>query len=218
MKIVVNKDLSCEIKADGMEMKVALKGTLVKDDTVKVEIPKSVKVLTTEEYMSMIMGSENKGITVLLDGDIIDFDVAPVIENSRTLVPFRALLEKLGAEVKWDEATKTVIAKKEGKEIILVIGSDVAKVDGKEVKLDVVPKIVEGRTLIPLRFFSETFGCEVEYDKVGEAAFISIMSPEYKAELEKDMEESEKSTKEEKTDNKKKTEEIKEDKKAEVNK
>lgn len=39
----------------------------------------------------------------------IPFDVAPFIYNDRTLVPVRVVSETLGADVKWDSSTNTVI-------------------------------------------------------------------------------------------------------------
>jgi hypothetical protein len=39
-----------------------------------------------------------------------------------------------------------------------------AKVDGKDVKLDVAPIIKDGRTFVPIRFISEAFGADVKWD------------------------------------------------------
>ena len=47
--------------------------------------------------------------TVMYKNDIpITIDVPAVIENSRTLVPARAISEAFGAQVSWDEASRTV--------------------------------------------------------------------------------------------------------------
>lgn len=43
-----------------------------------------------------------------VDGKTVIMDVAPKIENQRTLVPLRFISEALGAEVGWDDKTKTV--------------------------------------------------------------------------------------------------------------
>ena len=53
-------------------------------------------------------------ITVTVDGSKIQFDQSPIIENGRTLVPLRAIFEKLNAIVEWDDATQTVYAKRHG--------------------------------------------------------------------------------------------------------
>ncbi|MBY6277694.1 copper amine oxidase N-terminal domain-containing protein [Symbiobacterium thermophilum] len=48
--------------------------------------------------------------------------------------------------------------------IVLHIGSPVAFVDGRQVDLDVPPQIVDGRTLVPLRFVAEAFGRRVDWE------------------------------------------------------
>ena len=47
-------------------------------------------------------------INVTIDGTAQSYDVMPVIENGRTLVPMRAIFESLGAVVSWDDETKTI--------------------------------------------------------------------------------------------------------------
>lgn len=104
------------------------------------------------------------GISVFMDGKRIYYDVPPRLEKGRTLVPLRALLEGLGAQVDWEEKTQTVIAMKDGLSVRLPIGSKKALVSGDEIELD-VPAIVEkGRTLVPLRFIGEIFGAQVDWD------------------------------------------------------
>lgn len=103
-------------------------------------------------------------IRARLDGRELDLTVAPIIENSRTLFPMRGLLEALGASVNWDPATRTVMSTLNGTTIVAQIGNTQASVNGKVVTLDVPPRIVEDRTLVPLRFFVENFGMSVSWE------------------------------------------------------
>ena len=105
-------------------------------------------------------------ISVLYDGKRIAFDQLPVIENGRTLVPLRAIFEKIGATVEWDGDTQTVIAKstENGTIIRLTIDSTTAMVNGVQVSLDVPAKIINGRTLVPVRFVSDCFGVGVDWN------------------------------------------------------
>lgn len=112
-------------------------------------------------------------IKVLLDGERIEFDVQPIIENDCTLVPIRAIAEKLGAEVEWKSPNVFMI--KEREIVMLSIGSKVMAIDVfAAVSLDTPPIIVNNRTLVPLRAISEAFGSDVQWD--GETRTVSIIS------------------------------------------
>lgn len=113
-------------------------------------------------------------IQAVLDGRELAFPISPVIENGRTLVPARRLLESLGAHVTWDEATRTVSATRADLTVRTAIDSTAAEVNGKAVTLEVAPRIAEGHTLIPLRFFVENLGLAVAWD--GETRTIHIDS------------------------------------------
>ena len=121
------------------------------------------------------MAQEEKAIQVFVDNIPVAFDVKPVIQDGRTLVPFRAIAEALGVQVEWDDASKTVTATDGEKVVALQIGSKTAYLSGTPVALDVAPVISGGRTIIPLRFFSEAFDCAVEWD--GDNRVVSVTSP-----------------------------------------
>jgi len=117
-----------------------------------------------------------RDITVELEGREIEFDVKPEIIDGRTMVPLRKIFEEIGAFVKWDEDTQTVSARKNSKTIMLSIGSDELQLDkGKTddegnpitetVALEVPAQIVSGRTLVPARAISESFGLDVDWDE-----------------------------------------------------
>lgn len=102
-------------------------------------------------------------VSVMYDGKRIGFDQLPVIENGRTLVPLRAIFEKIGASVEWDGETQTVTATKDDTTVSLTINSTTAKKNGQEIVLDVPAKIINGRTMVPVRFVSDCFGVGVEW-------------------------------------------------------
>lgn len=147
----------------------------VKDDKAKVSYPTSVKYYTQEDLMKSVAPNQGPMFLVTLNDDFVEFeDVQPIIKDNRTLVPFRAILEKAGAKVDWNQEDKKVTAELDGKKIEMTIGQKKIMVDGKEVELDVAPMIKEGRTLIPLRGMFENLGFEVEYEKVGQIHSIEI--------------------------------------------
>ncbi len=92
-------------------------------------------------------------------------DLAPFIQRNTTLIPFRTILEELGYSVQWDKKAKTITASNESTTIILKINSIYAEVNGDTRILTVAPKIVSGRTVVPLRFVSECSGALVSWDE-----------------------------------------------------
>lgn len=134
---------------------------------------------------SMITVSANDGITVNLDGEVLNFDVPPITQNGRTLVPMRTIFEKLGATVEWDNTTQTATATRDYLTVSITIGSTNMTCTygygvGTETEsfvLDVPAAILNGRTLIPLRAVSEAFGCTVGWD--GNDKTISIIDDNY---------------------------------------
>ena len=85
-------------------------------------------------------------------------DVAPVIRNSRTLVPVRFITEMLGGQVAWNETTKEVTLTIDGKEIKMTIGAVLEK-------YGVAPVIIDGRTFVPVRFVADELGATVAWDE-----------------------------------------------------
>lgn len=103
-------------------------------------------------------------IQVLLQGSQIQFDAEPFVENNRTLVPIRALSERLGFTVGWVEAEQKITLTKGTDVVVLWIGKTEATVNGKSFTLDAAPKIQSDRTFVPLRFISEHLGANVYWD------------------------------------------------------
>lgn len=108
------------------------------------------------------------GKTEAMVGDVpYTLDAAPYIDptTGRTLVPLRFISEALGAGVGWAPKTRQVTVTERGKEIILTIGSAEVLVNGAKQTIDCAPtSLPPGRTVVPLRFVSETLGAKVDYD------------------------------------------------------
>ncbi|MGB9770325.1 extracellular solute-binding protein [Caldisericum exile] len=96
----------------------------------------------------------------------VPLESKPIIQNGRTLVPLRFVSEAFGGYVDYNPNDKTITVVFDLHTIILKIGSKVAIVDGKELPLDVAPFIEKqsGRTLVPVRFISESIGANVEWN------------------------------------------------------
>ncbi|MFM9330166.1 stalk domain-containing protein [Paenibacillus mesotrionivorans] len=102
-------------------------------------------------------------IEVLVDGEGVSFEQAPLLEDGTTLVPFRAIFETLGLIVGWDADTQTVTGTKDRFSISMQIGSNNALLNGKAAELSLAPRIINGSTFVPLRFIGEATGRNVEW-------------------------------------------------------
>jgi len=117
-----------------------------------------------DEDISIEMRIDDSVMTVNGEQKLIDAEgTAPVIVNDRTLVPIRAIIEAMGGEVGWNEAVRTVTLNYDEDEIRLVIDSTAAYLNGKESKLDTAPTIINGRTMLPIRYIAESFGFDVNW-------------------------------------------------------
>ncbi len=109
-------------------------------------------VLTIDEHDALVYGTTKTN------------DVAPKVVNDRTMLPARFIAENLGATVEWDGEKQlvTITGKNEKQEdvtILITIGSDYAKVNGEDVKLESPVFVENDRTYTPIRFISENLGC-----------------------------------------------------------
>lgn len=103
-------------------------------------------------------------VRLVIDGKPVTPDVPPRIVNGRTLVPIRIISETLGAAVEWSEAERLVTVSQRSVRVQLKIDDTRATINGEPALLDVPPTIVDGRTLVPLRFVAEALGLKVEWE------------------------------------------------------
>jgi len=100
-------------------------------------------------------------------------ETVPVIDGGRTLVPIRALAENLGGTVSWDAGKQQITAKLGEKVVELWIGSKKTTVNGESKETDVAPVIINGRTMLPLRFVTENLGCNVEWNEKTQSVVVT---------------------------------------------
>lgn len=115
--------------------------------------------------LTLTLGSDR--VALARDGGTVKvnrLDVPVQAPGGRTLVPLRGVLDEFGAVLEYDGEKKQVTARDGVLEVVLTIGSEVALVNGKEVRLDQPAVIQKGRTLVPLRFVGENLGYTVGWD------------------------------------------------------
>jgi len=113
---------------------------------------------------------------ILVNGMISELDpgfsTTPILLNNRTMLPVRSIIEILGGHISWDEEQQRVSISCNGHRVDLRIGDDLAILDAKEIRIEVSPVIIAGRTMLPLRFISESLGCYVVWIPQGERIII----------------------------------------------
>lgn len=122
--------------------------------------------------MSVTIGESEidiDGKTVPID----DSNSVPYIENGRTMMPVRGLAETIGADVSYDDSKKTVTVESSEAAVLMTIGLDEMEVNGEKVQLLSAPKIVNDRTMLPVRDVAEALDCEVEWIPETETAVFS---------------------------------------------
>ena len=91
--------------------------------------------------------------SMIVNNELVALDVAPFIENNRTMMQFNVLYV-FGIDVKWVPETESIVAEGNGLKVVMNLGSKVAVVNGEEVALDVAPYTVNGRTVVPVGFIT----------------------------------------------------------------
>ena len=127
---------------------------------------------------SFVLGSSNARL-IIDYREVTGLDVHPIILNNSVMVPARAVFEQVGGRVGWSGSSQQVTINFGDDVLIMTVGQRNALLNGRTVQMEVAPVIINGRTLIPLRFPSEAFGFGVAWDSIGRAAI--LRSPNYGA-------------------------------------
>jgi hypothetical protein len=120
--------------------------------------------------------------TFTVNGSTRTLDSPPIIKNSRTLLPIRAVVEALGGTVGWNATERKVTVTLGHKTIELWIGESIANVNRVNIPIDstnskVVPEIISSRTMLPLRFVTENLGCDVQWDGTTKTITVTYQAP-----------------------------------------
>jgi hypothetical protein len=153
-----------DVKVDGKSVGAVSTYTFEKvidNHTIEVTFEKQV----TQMVIVLKIGSSS----FTVNGETRYLDSPPVIKNSRTLVPIRPIVEALGGTVGWDGTERKVTISLGSTVIELWIGKNTARVNGMNKPIDssnpkVVPEIINGMTMLPLRFVTENLGCQLQWD------------------------------------------------------
>lgn len=147
-----------------------------------MKLKKYIVLITVLSIVLLCVGGvvSADGITVTVNNKNMVFDTEPILQNDRLLVPMRSIFEALGADVSWNDITKTAVAVSDNITVKITVGEDVIYRNGKAIGLDVAAVIKNDRTLVPLRAVSEGLGADVEWNEKSYKVIITITSADRK--------------------------------------
>ena len=126
---------------------------------------KIITLLSILALSSNITSAAPSTVKVMINDKPLVTDTQAIIRNNRTMVPFRAVFESLGAKnISGDEPTQSIVGSDGIITIKLVIGSYDIDVNGKISTMDTPPMIINSRTMIPLSAVSNALGAKVTWD------------------------------------------------------
>ncbi|MPM61382.1 hypothetical protein SDC9_108240 [bioreactor metagenome] len=113
-----------------------------------------------------IIGSPNFTITTNGISRVEAFDVAPYIQDNRTMMSVKAAGVALDAKVSYDADKKMVTVESGDTKATMTIGSKILNINGEEKEMDTEAVISNNRTFIPLAFLADVFDAELKWDNV----------------------------------------------------
>lgn len=120
---------------------------------------------TTNAAKTPNTSTSSKKISVYVNGELLNLPIEPPIIDGRVLVPFRGIGETLGITVKWLEKTKQVEAIDAETKVVFTINKTKVMVNDEALSINPAPTIVKGNTVLPLRFFAESYGANVQWNE-----------------------------------------------------
>jgi phosphatidylserine/phosphatidylglycerophosphate/cardiolipin synthase-like enzyme len=150
---------------------------IIKDRNIAGEYEKEFKKMfySWGGKPSVVIELQPNSPYMTVNGERVEVDpgrnTAPVIipKWNRTVVPVRSIVEALNGSIQWDGADKKVTVSLNDNTVVLWINKPLAYVNGSPVWIDasnheVKPIIINNRTMLPLRFVTESLGCAVNWD------------------------------------------------------
>ena len=143
--------------------------TITAVDKVDNKNSQTVTVYYKKPQLATVIVLQIGNYDFTVNGETRTLDSPPIIKNSRTLLPIRAIVEALDGTIEWIPTTKSITIRLGSTYIGMQIGNSTAVVNGYVMNIDpdnpkVVPEIINSRTMLPLRFVTEKLGCDVQWD------------------------------------------------------
>ncbi|MFR8927974.1 stalk domain-containing protein, partial [Peptoniphilus senegalensis] len=169
------EDLTASVDPNNFNINIQDYG---KNPKIIAKIGDKTSTLSLYDENTKLIKMKINDVNYTINGQAKKMDAKPFINNDRTLVPLRFIVEAIGGEVNWDGESRLVTVNSKGKTIELPIDSKTIKIDGKDVNIDQAAIIKGDRTYVPIRFIAENLDMLVNY--INETREIEISSFEDK--------------------------------------
>lgn len=119
----------------------------------------------------------NTPVEVIVDGELIHFpDQQPIVVNpGHTMIPVHTIATMLGCKVEWNQKLKCAVIT-QGRNIMYIYPGNTSYLfNGTYYTMDIEPTVLNGRTIVPLRFIAEAFGYVVDF-KSGDVLTVYLTS------------------------------------------
>ncbi len=116
---------------------------------------------------------EGNIFSLKIDGSYLNCVVPPIVFNDYSVVPARDVFEKMGAKVDWSPVNQKVTVVYDGTKIELYINNKVVKKNGVKETMPIPPKLINGKTMIPVRYVAESLGFDVNFDSKTDTIIIN---------------------------------------------
>ncbi|MFC5403201.1 copper amine oxidase N-terminal domain-containing protein [Cohnella soli] len=98
---------------------------------------------------------------VAVEGKFSSLAVSPVVRNGKMLVPAKEIAGAVKGNLVWEAKGRKLTVTKEGKKLVMTVGSNKAYLNGKAIILQSAAQVVKGKTYIPAEAFRQAFGIEI---------------------------------------------------------
>ncbi len=116
----------------------------------------------------------DRGIQVIINDLYFSVETTAIAADGTPMLPFRSIYELLGASVSWNAAERTARGERGSITVDLQVDNGVAVVNNERVILNISPRVISGRTLVPAWFFAESLGAEIDWDARRQVINISL--------------------------------------------
>jgi len=132
--------------------------------------PGTASAEVSERSVNLIIGQSEAQV----NGTKVTMSAPAQVIDGRTLVPLRFISEAFGCEVQWNANLRTATVILVDQTIEVPIDQNYAIINGDKTAVEVPAQLINGSTMVPLRFISENLGAKVDYDQATQSIAISM--------------------------------------------